>query len=161
MSRTLLLSFAGLVAQAGTLFLPAYPDRVLIVDEATQKVVSTISTEIGLPTSAYLSYDRKKIILTSQDRNGISVLDIASRKVVNHFQLNSGNKQLRLRRAAPDPQDKVLYTVVTEVTKQVDRFEIGKPKYAVIDFRRCGIICISELCKVSSRSNTHTTGRVT
>lgn len=135
-----LLSLFGIAANAATLFIPAYPAHVMIVDEATQKVLDKIPTEVGLPTGAYLSYDRKKIYLTTQDHNGIAVLDIATRKIVNHFLLNTGNRQLRFRGIAPDPEDKLLYTVVTDVVKQVDRFEISKPKYAVIDLAQKKVV---------------------
>ncbi|HEY7388142.1 MAG TPA: hypothetical protein VH640_06510 [Bryobacteraceae bacterium] len=136
----LLCAALCLTAAAGTIFLPAYPANVLVIDESTQKILENVPTEIGLPTGAYLSYDRKKIYLTTQDHNGIAVLDIATRKIINHFELNSGNRQLRFRRIAPDPEDKVVYTVVTEADKLPDRFEIGKPKYAVIDLAQHKII---------------------
>ena len=145
MKRFILCLLLAGTAQAGTLFLPAYPAHVLVVDEATQKIVDRIPTEIGLPTGAYLSYDRKKIYLTTQDHNGIAVLDIASRKITNHFVLNQGNRQLRFRGIAPDPTDRQLYAVVTEVVKQVDRFEIGKPKYAVIDLAQQQIVRTADM----------------
>ncbi len=139
------LSLLCVTAQAGTLFLPAYPAHVLIVDEATQKILDRVPTEIGLPTGSYLSYDRKKIYLTTQDHNGIAVLDIATHKIVNHFLLNNGNHQFRFRGIAPDPEDKLLYTVVTEVVKQVDRFEIDKPQYAVIDLAQQKIVRTADM----------------
>lgn len=120
-------------AEASVLFLPAYPDRVLVVDEGTQQVIDTIQTQVGLPTGVRLSYDRKKIYITTGDNNGVAVIELATHKVLNHFTLNTGKTQFRFNSVAPDPEDKLLYTVVTEVTKQTDRYEIGKPKYAVID----------------------------
>ena len=136
----LVLSLVGVAAQAGTLFLPAYPANVIMVDEDSKKVLDKIPTEVGLPTGSYLSYDHKKIYLTTQDHNGIAVLDMASHKIINHFLLNTSNKQLRFRGVAPSPDDKLLYTVVTEVDKTSDRFEIQKPKYAVIDLAQQKIV---------------------
>ncbi|MBV9507838.1 MAG: hypothetical protein JO323_22845 [Acidobacteriia bacterium] len=133
MRSLLLIVLSACAASAGTLFLPAYPDRVLVIDEGTQKIVDTIPTQVGLPTGVRISYDRKKIYITTADFDGISVIDLATHKVLNHFVLNSGNRQLRFNSVAPDPEDKLLYTVVTEVTKQTDRFDVAKPKYAVID----------------------------
>ena len=130
------IGIACAAAQAGTLFLPAYPDHVLVIDEATQKVLDTIPTQAGLPTSIRLSLDRKTIFIGTNDHNGISVIDIASHKVLNHFILNGGNRQVRFNSFAADPTDKLIYTVVTEVVKQIDRFEVGKPKYAVIDLEQ-------------------------
>jgi len=123
MNKFSLLILLGLcvAANAGTIFLPAYPDHILVIDEASQKIVDKIPSEIGIPTAISQSYDRKKIYVTSNDKNGVEVVDIASHKVLEHFELNHGNQQFRIYGVAPDPQDKVLYTVVREVVKQADR----------------------------------------
>ena len=143
----LFLSIACATAQAGTLFLPAYPDHVLVIDEATQKIVDTIPTEVGLPTAMRQSFDGKRIYIGTEDHNGISVIDIASHKVLNHFVLKSGNRQLRFNSFTPDPTDKFIYTVVTEVVKQIDRFEVGKPKYAVIDLEQQKIVRTADVAE--------------
>lgn len=153
----LILTLACSAAQAGTIFLGAHPNGVLVVDEATQQIIDHFPTEAGLPTGMRLSYDRKKIYLTSGDHSGVSVVDIATRKVVNHFVLNSGNRQLRFSSGvAPDPQDKVLYAVVTEVVKEIDRFEIGKPKYAVIDLAQHKIVRTADIAPEDEEANTNT-----
>ena len=145
------------VAQASYIFLGAHPDGVLVVDEATQQVVDRFPTQAGLPTGMRISYDRKKIYLTSGDRAGISVVDIATRKVINHFVLNSGNRQIRFSSGvAPDPEDKLLYTVVTEVVKEVDRFQIGKPKYAVIDLAQQKIVRMVDIAEEDEEANVNT-----
>jgi DNA-binding beta-propeller fold protein YncE len=152
-----LLCVACSVAEAGSIFLGAHPDGVLVVDEATQQVIDKFPTQAGLPTGMRMSYDRKKIYLTSGDRAGVSVVDIATRKVVNHFVLNSGSRQIRFSSGvAPDPQDKLLYTVVTEVVKQVDRFEIGKPKYAVIDLAQQKIVRTADIAEEDEEANVNT-----
>ena len=152
-----LLCVACSMAQAGSIFLGAHPDGVLVVDEATQKIIDKFPTQAGLPTGMRMSYDRKKIYLTSGDHAGVSVVDIATRKVVNHFVLNSGNRQIRFSSGvAPDPQDKLLYTVVTEVVKQVDRFEIGKPKYAVIDLAQQKIVRTADIAEEDEEANVNT-----
>ncbi len=151
----LVLACGGL--QAGNIFLGAHPDGVLVVDEASEQVIDRFPTEAGLPTGMRLSYDRKKIYLTSGDRAGISVVDIATRKVINHFALNSGNRQFRFSSGvAPDPGDKLLYTVVTEVDKQIDRFQIGKPKYAVIDLAQHKIVRTVDIAPEDEEANVNT-----
>src|SRR5215469_17856973 len=102
-------------ALGGTIFLPAYPDRILVVDEGTSRITDTIHSDIGIPTGVTRSYDRKKIYVTSNDNDGIEVIDIASHKVLQNFVLNSGNHKFRINGVAPDPEDKFLYTVVREV----------------------------------------------
>ena len=153
-SLFLALTVASLAAPAASLFLPAYPAKVIVVDEAAQKIVDTIPTEAGLPTGVRLSYDRKKIYITTADFNGISVIDLASHKVLNHFVLNSGNRQLRFNSVAPDPDDKLLYTVVTEVVKQTDRFDVGKPKFAVIDLAQQKIVRTVDIPQEDQAANT-------
>jgi len=132
-------------AQGGTIFLPGYPDRILVIDETTLRIVEKIPSEIGIPTAIRQSYDRKKIYVTSNDKGGIEVIDIATRRVLDHFVLNDGNHQYRFSSVAPDPQDKLLYTVVREVVKQADRYEIGKFKYAVIDLAQRKIVRTADI----------------
>jgi len=128
-----LLAVLSLPACAGTIYLGAYPNSVLVVDEAKGQIVDRIPLTTGLPVSLRLSQDRKKIYVTTNDHSGIEVIDIATRKVINSFELDTATKKYRLGGGAPDPEGKVLYTTTTEITKMIDRYEIGRPKYTVID----------------------------
>jgi uncharacterized protein len=49
--------------------------------------------------------DRKKIYVTTADNNGVAVIDIATRKVLNHFTLKTDKTQFRFNAVAPDPAD--------------------------------------------------------
>ncbi len=81
-----------------------------------------------------LSNDRKKIYVTDERSClVVEVIDVATRKVINHFVLNTATRRYRFNGGAPAPDDSVLYTTSTEIDKQADRYEIGKPKYTVID----------------------------
>jgi DNA-binding beta-propeller fold protein YncE len=144
---------------AGTIFLPGYPNRILVIDEATQKIVDKIPSEIGIPTGVTRSYDRKKIFVTSNDNDGVEVIDIASHKVLEHFVLNSGNHKFRINGVAPDPDDKLLYTVMREVVKQADRYEIGKLKYAVIDLAQQKIVRTADMSAEDQEANGNYYGR--
>lgn len=148
-------TLAAVCGQAigGTIFLPGYPNRILVIDEASQKVIDTIPSEIGIPTGVTRSYDRKKIYITSNDNDGIEVVDIASHKVLQHFVLNSGDHKFRINGVAPDPEDKVLYTVVREVTKLADRYEVGKLKYAVIDLAQQKIVRTADMSPEDQEAN--------
>jgi hypothetical protein len=126
------LAFAA-SALAGTLFLGAYPNSVIVFDEAQGKIVDRIPLTTGLPSGLRLSQDRKTIYVTTLDHSGIEVIDVATRKVTNKFVLNTESKRYRLGGGAPDPEGKLIYTTTTEIDKQMDRYEIGKPKYTVID----------------------------
>jgi len=127
------LSFLVPLCNAGTLFLGAYPNSVVVFDEAKGQIIDRIPLSTGLPMSMRLSQDRKTIYVTTNDHSGIEVVDVATRKVTNHFTLNTADKRYRFYSGTPDPEGKVLYTVTTEISKLTDRYEIGKPKYAVID----------------------------
>jgi len=131
-----LLALLSPLACAGTIYLGAYPNSVIVFDEAKGQIVDRIHLTTGLPTSLRLSQDRKKIYVTTNDHGGIEVIDIATRKVINHFVLDTETKRYRFNGGAPDPEDKILYTTTTEITKMAYRYEIGKPKYTVIDLAK-------------------------
>jgi len=135
-----LLILSCVVASAGTLYIPAYPNDVLVVDDTNGKVLDTIVLSTGLPTGIRLSADKKTLFVTTNDKSGIEVIDIATRKVTNHFVLNTETNRFRLNGAAPDPEGKILYATTTEIIKKSDRFEIGKPKYTVIDLAQQKIV---------------------
>ncbi len=88
-------AFAAL-ASAGTLYLPAYPASVLVFDEEKAQIVDRIPLTTGTPMTIRLSPDHKKIYVTTIDHNGIEVIDVATRKVINHFELNTPTKQYPL-----------------------------------------------------------------
>jgi DNA-binding beta-propeller fold protein YncE len=135
-----LLTLFGAVASAGTLYLPAYPNAVLVFDEAKGQIVDRIPLETGTPMSMRLAPDHKKIYVTTIDHNGIEVIDVATRKVINHFVLNTATTQYRFRGGAVDPGGKLFYTVTREIDKLPEHFEVAKSKYTVIDLAQQRIV---------------------
>src|ERR1700686_1330142 len=133
--KTLLsiLALSCAAAPGATIFMGAYPDSVIVFDEGKGQIVEKIPLVPGLPTSMRLSMDRKTIYVTTNDHTGIEVIDVATRKVTNHFVLNSGPNPYRLNGGTPDPAVRGFYAIITEIDKLVDRYDIGKPKYTVID----------------------------
>jgi hypothetical protein len=79
----------------------AYPDAVIVFDEAKGQIVQRIPLSTGLPTSMRLSQDRKTIYVTTNDRSGIEVIDVATRKVTNKFFLNTPTKRYRFNGGVP------------------------------------------------------------
>ena len=77
----------------------------------------------GLPRSLRLSPDHKTIYVSTNDHNGIEVIDVATRKVTNHFVLNTPPTAIRMNSGAPDPAGKLLYASTTEITKEADHFD--------------------------------------
>jgi len=134
-----LLIFSAL-CQGGTLFCGAYPDWVLVIDEAQGKVIDKIKMVTGLPRSLRLSPDHKTIYVSTNDHNGFEVIDVATHKVTNHFVLDDAAHRFRVDGGAPDPEGKVLYTSTTEITKLADRYTIGRPRYTIIDLGQQKIV---------------------
>jgi len=141
-------------ASAGTLYLPAYPASVLVFDEQKAQVVDRIPLATGTPMSIRLSSDHKKIYVTTNDHNGIEVIDVATRKVINHFELNTPTKQYRFARGTPDPEGKLFYTVTTEITKFPEHYEVAKPKYTIIDLEQQKIVKTVDITKEEEPQNT-------
>jgi hypothetical protein len=135
-----LLALWASAASAGTLYLPAYPAAILVFDESKGQVVDRIPLTTGTPISMRLAPDHKKIYVTTVDHNGIEVIDVATRKVINHFVLNTTTKQYRLRSGAVDPDGKFFYTVTKEIEKFQEHFEVARAKYTVIDLAQQKII---------------------
>jgi DNA-binding beta-propeller fold protein YncE len=141
MNRLLVLLAAGAaIASAGTLYLPAYPAMVLAFDEGKGQIVDRIPLTTGTPMSIRLSPDHKRIYVGTIDHNGIEVIDVATRKVINHFVLNTETKQYRFWNGTPDPQGKLFYTVSKEITKYPDHYEVAPAKYTVIDLEQQKIV---------------------
>ena len=155
----LLLSLFCAAAPGATLFLGAYPDSVIVFDEGKGQVVDKIPLTTGLPTSMRLSMDRKKIYVTTNDHSGIEVIDVATHKVTNQFVLNTPTTRYRFNGGVPDPQDKVFYSVTTEMRKLSDRYEIGKPKYTVVDLAQQKIVKAVEIAREDENANSEFYGR--
>jgi hypothetical protein len=131
--------------RAGTLFLPAYPRAVLVFDESKGEIVDRIPLMTGTPMSMRLSPDHKKIYLSTIDHNGIEVIDVGTRKVINHFVLNTATKQYRFRGGAVDAEGKFFYTVSKEIDQLPEHFEVAKPKYTVIDLAQQKIVKTADM----------------
>lgn len=140
---------AGLLgsAQAASLVMGVYPDALIVFDEAKGSVVQRIKLETGLPTSLRQSADKKKIYVTTITNAGIEVVDVATRTVVNKFSLNTPSTRYRFNGGAPDPTGKLFYTVITTMEKHVDRYEVSKPKYAVIDLEQQKVVATYDIAK--------------
>lgn len=158
-----MLAVAGVLAspaaQAATIFLGGYPSAILVFDESKGQVVDKIPLVTGLPTSMRLSQDRKKLFVTTNDHGGVEVIDVATRKVTNHFVLSTPTTFYRFNGGTPDPDGKVLYAVTTEIDKKVDRYEIGKPKYTVIDLAQQKISKTVDIPQQDENANSGGYGR--
>jgi len=135
----------------GLVYVGALPSQVLVFDEDQEKVVDRIPLHTGVPRRLRLSYDKKKFYVTTPLKNGIEVVDLASRKVVNHFVLNEADRRVQLAGFAPDPRDQILYGEIRVAIKRLDRFEIEKPKLAVIDLAQQKIVRTADVPLIDGR----------
>ncbi len=117
----------------GTLFVGAWQKRVLVIDEATRKVTDQIELNLDVPRSIMWSEDKKKIIVHCQKGCGFEIIDVATRKSERSFMVDTGGKMYRPSGFANSPDDKKLYTALYTVEKKIDRFEVSKPQWAIID----------------------------
>ena len=131
----------------------AYPDSIIVFDEGKGQVVDRVKLTTGLPTSMRLSLDRKKIYVTTNDHSGLEVIDVATHQVTNHFVLNTPTKRYRFNGGVPDPQDKVFYTVTTEMNKLSDRYEIGKLQYTMIDLAQQKVVKTVDIAHEDESAN--------
>jgi len=148
-----LLALFAAAASAGTLYLPAYPDAVLVFDESKGQIVERIPLETGTPMSIRLAPDHKKIYVTTIDHNGIEVIDVPTRKVTNHFELNTATKQYRFRGGAVSPDGKLFYTVTREIDKLPEHFDVKPAKYTVIDLEQQKIVKTADMPVEDERTN--------
>ncbi len=130
-----------------TLFVGAWPGKVLVIDEGTYAVTKEIPLQTGVARTMALTPDRKKIIVATMKDSGIETIDTATAQLVDSFRLSSGNKSIRLSGLAPDPAGKLLYSVITTAEKKLDRFVISKPEFAVIDLEQKKIVRTAEYPK--------------
>jgi WD40 repeat protein len=115
------------------LYLGAWPHQIVVFDAAQEKVVDRINLDTDVVQQLVLSTDKKKLYASTVKDNSMVTIDLATRKVVGTFSLNTGNQNVRLLGLAPDPTGKYLYSVGSVVVKKIDHYEIEPTKLIVID----------------------------
>jgi hypothetical protein len=125
----------------GTLYIGGWPNRIFVIDEATEKVTGAIEVTTagppkgGPPRAMVLSKDRKRFYLTNSLEQ-VEILDVATRKSIDHFSMSEGpTKRTYIRGMVADPLDRFLIMVLKVVDKKIDRYEVGPPKMVVYDLR--------------------------
>ncbi len=139
--------FAALAApaQAGSLMLGTYPDKMFTVDDQTGQIKEKIQLEAGLPVSLRLTPDGKKIYITTITTSGVVVLDAATRKILNQFSLNTPTERYRFNGGVPDPTGRYFYTTLLRFDKGPDRYKVSKQLYAVIDLQLKKVVRTGEM----------------
>lgn len=114
------------------MYLATWPHTIRVVDADQEKVIDAIELPTDVARVLLLSPNGKTLYASSLRDNCIVTVDLGTRKTSDKFCLNVDNVVNRLSGLAIDPTGKYLYSVVTAITKQIDHYEIGTPKLAVI-----------------------------
>jgi hypothetical protein len=126
---------AKLAGGNGTLYIGAWPNKVFIIDEATEKITGSIDVATGDPTRMIMSRDRKRFYLINAPAQSVEIIDVNARKSLDHFTLSEGRKKTFIRSLIPDPLDRFVILLVKTADKQIDRFEISPPTLVVYDLK--------------------------
>jgi hypothetical protein len=135
--------FGGDVAPiptGGLCYMGTWPHHVLVMDERKEAVVDRIELKTGVPFGLTLSADRKKLYATTIERSGIETIDLATNKVIDSFELDSGNRKERLAAYAIDKEGKYLYSIVAPTVKKIDRFDIEQAQFITVDLAQHKIV---------------------
>ena len=134
-----LLSFASQAAELtggnGKLYIGGRPGQILIIDEATEKVIGEIKTKTGVPDGLEISDDKKRFYYMNTMFEDVEIADIATRQVIDTFRLSEGNKKVRIRSYDADPTNSYMVILSKTATKLPDRWEIGPPTLQQYDLK--------------------------
>jgi len=119
----------------GLLYLGGRPNRIFLIDEATEKVIGEIHTRTGSPAGLELSEDKKRFYVTNMSFEDVEIVDIASRQVIDNFRLSEGNKKCRMFGFAADPLNRFMVILTKTATKLPDRFEVTSPTLQLYDLK--------------------------
>jgi hypothetical protein len=81
------------------------------------------------------------------------VIDVSTRKVINHFVLNTATRQYRFRGGAVDPDGKLFYTVTKQIDKFPEHFEVARARYTVIDLEQQKIVRTADMSREDELTN--------
>ena len=121
-------------AGTGTIYVGAYPNRIFVVDEATEAVVDEIRMTLdGPPGDLMLSQDGARFYMRDQTFEQIEVIDVATRRSVDTFTLSEGTTKVRIRSFRVAPDHSYIILLRDAATKLVDRFEIAPRALVQVD----------------------------
>lgn len=115
------------------LYFGTWPHQIAVFDSEQEKIVDKIDLKTDVPQYLALSADKKKLFVNTLNDNSIVTIDLATRKVVGSFHLNTGNRNVRLNGLTPDPGGRYLYSVGQTIVKEIDHYEVEPYKLVVID----------------------------
>ncbi len=124
-----------LTGGTGTIYLGSYARRMVVIDEATEKVTAEIPLATGIPWFVSLSPDATRFYIQNADQEHFEVVDLATHTSLDSFTLSEANRKVRALAFAVDPQHRIMTLVTRTTTKLADRFEIGAPTFVQYDLK--------------------------
>ena len=130
-----------LIGGDGTLYFVTFTNKkIVVIDEATEKVVNEISLKWMPGRYLTLSQDRTRFYLVDSTWEHIEIVDIALRKAIDTFTLTNGPEKVRIRSFQTDPLHRYMILVARTATKQIDRWEIGPSTLLQYDLKEHKVI---------------------
>ena len=90
----------------GTFYITTYTQATYVIPESTMTVAHRIPFDAGLPLGVSLTADRKRLYVQDAHFERIRVYDLASRALVDSFQLSTGATKVRILGIGIDPRDR-------------------------------------------------------
>jgi len=110
----------------GTFYITTYSRATYVIPESTMTVAHKIPFDAGLPIGLTLTLDRKKLYVEDAPFERMRVYDVATRAMVDSFQLSNGATKVRILSFGLDPKERFAVLLIKATTRKPDRFEIGK-----------------------------------
>ena len=125
-----------LTGGTGTIYVGAFPNRIFVIDEATEQVVDEIRMTLdGPPAALTLSEDGTRFYMRDRTLEQIEVIDVATRQSIDTLTLSEGATKVRIRNFLPSPDHRYIILLTDPATKQIDRFEIAPRALVQVDLQ--------------------------
>ncbi len=118
----------------GTFYVGAFPNRIYVIDEATEQVVDTIEMTLGgPPNDMRMSADGSRMYMRDRTFEHIEVIDLETRSTIDTFTLSEGATKVRIRSLVVSPDDAYAVLLADTAIKHADRFEIAPRRLLQVD----------------------------
>ncbi len=124
----------GLTGGDGTFYVGAFPNRIYVIDEATEQVVDTIEMTLGGPPNEMrMSADGSRMYMRDRTFEQVEVIDLEARSTIDTFTLSEGATKVRIRSLVVSPDDAYAVLLADTAIKHPDRFEIAPRRLLQVD----------------------------
>ncbi len=124
----------GLTGGDGTFYVGAFPNRIYVIDEATEQVVDTIEMTLGgPPNDMRMSADGSRMYMRDRTFEHIEVIDLETRSTIDTFTLSEGATKVRIRSLVVSPDDAYAVLLADTAVKHIDRWEIAPRRLLQVD----------------------------